>query len=187
MDFDHRRADRCRSLDLGRLGGNEQRDANAGAGEFVRPPRARLRAGRRRRGRPRWYAPARRSGTMQAACGRSLRAIATISGVAAISRLSGLFDVRLEPHDVVVDDVAAILAQMGGDAVGAGGDRDLGGLHRIGMPAAARVAHGGDVIDVDAEADGSDGGHADRSRERRRFSRSRARRWRPPSSRAIAR
>ena len=61
---------------------------------------------------------------------------------------------RLQPRDIVVDDVAAILAQMRGDAVGAGGDRDLGRLHRIGMPAAARVAHGRDMVDVDAEADG---------------------------------
>jgi hypothetical protein len=42
---------------------------------------------------------------------------------------------------------------MRGDAVGAGRDRDLGGLDRIGMPPAARIAHGGDVVDVDAEAD----------------------------------
>ena len=67
----------------------------------------------------------------------------------------------LEPGDIVVADVAAILAQMRGDAVGAGGDRDLGGLDRIGMTPAARVAHGRDVIDVDAEADGRNGGHAD--------------------------
>ena len=70
---------------------------------------------------------------------------------------------RLQPRDVVVDDVAAILAQMRGDAVGAGGDRDLGRLHRIGMPAAARVAHGGDVVDVDAEADGRRSRHVRRS------------------------
>ena len=72
-----------------------------------------------------------------------------------------LVDVGFEPGDIVVDDVAAILAQMRGDAVGAGGNRDLGGFHRIGMPPAARVAHGRDVIDVDAEADGRKSGHAD--------------------------
>ena len=48
------------------------------------------RAGRRHRGRLRWCAPARRSGTRQAACGRVSIAIATISSVAAISKLSGL-------------------------------------------------------------------------------------------------
>ena len=41
---------------------------------------------------------------------------------------------------------------MRGDAVGAGRDRELGRAHRIGMPPAARVADGRDVIDVDAEA-----------------------------------
>ncbi len=65
-----------------------------------------------------------------------------------------LCNALLEARDVVVDDVAAIFAQMRGDAVGAGRDRDLGGLHRIGMPPAARIAHGGDVVDVDAEANG---------------------------------
>ena len=67
---------------------------------------------------------------------------------------------RLQPRDVVVDDVAAILAQMRGDAVGAGRDRDLRGPHRIGMFAAASITHGGDVIDVDAEAEGGKSGHA---------------------------
>ena len=65
-----------------------------------------------------------------------------------------LVDAGLEPRDVVVDDVTAIFAQMRGDAVGAGRERDLGGLHRVGMLAAARVTHGGDMVDVDAEADG---------------------------------
>ena len=98
---------------------------------------------------------ARRSGTMQTACGRTLQAISTISAVAAISILSGFVDGGLQPHDVVIDDVAAIFAQVRGDAVGSGRDRNFGGLHRIRMPAAARIAHGGDVIDVDAEADGT--------------------------------
>ena len=95
----------------------------------------------------------RRSGTRQAACGRCASAIATISSVAAISRLSGLSISRLQPRDVVVADVATILAQMRGDAVGAGRDRDLGGLNRIRMPPAARIADGGDMVDVDAEAE----------------------------------
>ena len=63
-----------------------------------------------------------------------------------------LVDLRLQPRDVVVADVAAILAQMRGDAVAAGRDRELGRAHRIGMAPAARVADGGDVIDIDAEA-----------------------------------
>ena len=63
-----------------------------------------------------------------------------------------LGDLGLEPRDVVIADVAAVFAQMRGDAVGAGLDRELGRAHRIGMAPAARVAHGRDVVDVDAEA-----------------------------------
>jgi hypothetical protein len=39
-----------------------------------------------------------------------------------------------------------------GDPIGAGRDRNLGRAHRIGMIAAARVAHGCNVVDVDPEA-----------------------------------
>jgi hypothetical protein len=46
----------------------------------------------------------------------------------------------------------AILAQMRGDPVGAGFDRDLGRVHWIGMPTAARVANGRNVVDVHAQA-----------------------------------
>jgi hypothetical protein len=48
--------------------------------------------------------------------------------------------------------VAAVFAQMRRDAVGAGRDGELRGLHRIRMPAAARVTDGGDVVDIDAKA-----------------------------------
>ncbi len=58
-----------------------------------------------------------------------------------------------EPCDIVVADVATILAQMRGDAVSPRRHRDLRGLQGIGMPATARVADGGDVIDVDAQAE----------------------------------
>ena len=58
----------------------------------------------------------------------------------------------LEPGDVVIGDVAAVLAQVGGDAVGARLDGEVRGAQRIGMAAAARVADGGDVVDVDAKA-----------------------------------
>ncbi len=67
----------------------------------------------------------------------------------------------LEADDIVINDMAAIFAQMGGDAVGAGGDRDLRGFHRVGVFAAARIAQGRDMIDIDPEADGNDGDHAD--------------------------
>ncbi len=71
-----------------------------------------------------------------------------------------LGDLGLEARDVVVADVAAILAQMRRDAVGAGLDRDLRGTHRIGIAPAARIADGRDVVDVDAEAKRREGSHA---------------------------
>jgi hypothetical protein len=39
------------------------------------------------------------------------------------------------------------------DAVGAGLNGQMGGTRRIGVPAAARVADGGNVVDVDAQAE----------------------------------
>ena len=47
-----------------------------------------------------------------------------------------LGDALFEPGDIGVDDVAAIFAQMRGNAIGAGGDRRFGSLQRIGMAAA---------------------------------------------------
>ena len=58
----------------------------------------------------------------------------------------------LQPSHVAVADVAAILPQMRGDAVGAGLDRSQRGAHRVRPLTAPRVAQGCDVIDVDAEA-----------------------------------
>jgi len=58
---------------------------------------------------------------------------------------------RLEAEHVVVADVAAILAQVRGDAVGARFDGDERRAHRIGKGAAARVAQRGDMIDVDPQ------------------------------------
>ena len=49
--------------------------------------------------------------------------------------------------------MAAILAQMRGDAVGARFRRDQRRAQRIGIGGAARVAHRRDMIDVDAEAE----------------------------------
>jgi hypothetical protein len=49
--------------------------------------------------------------------------------------------------------VAAVLAQMRGDAVGAGRDGDMGGPDRVGMNAAAGIAQGGHVVDIDPKAE----------------------------------
>ena len=91
------------------------------------------------------------SGTRQQACGRVRSAMSSICSVAAISKLSGFAIAALRRVHVVVVDVAAIFAQMRGDAVGARFDGDQRRPHRIGQRAAARVAHGGDMIDVDPQ------------------------------------
>ena len=47
--------------------------------------------------------------------------------------------------------MAAVLAQVRGDAIGASLDRQQRGAHRIGPLARPRVTKGGDVIDIDSE------------------------------------
>ena len=61
-------------------------------------------------------------------------------------------DLRLQARDVVVADMAPVLAQVRGDAVGPGLDRQMRGAQRIGMPPAAGVTDGSDVIDIHAKA-----------------------------------
>src|SRR3984893_7866582 len=48
--------------------------------------------------------------------------------------------------------MAPVLAQMGGNSVGARFDGKERRPHRIGECTAPRIAQGGDVIDIDAEA-----------------------------------
>ena len=64
------------------------------------------------------------------------------------------FEPRHQRVDILVGDVAPVLAQMGGDAVGAGLGGGEGGADRIGMSAAARVPDRRDMVDIDAEAEG---------------------------------
>ena len=59
----------------------------------------------------------------------------------------------LQAGDVGIGDMAPVLAQMRRNAVGAGLDGQMGGTRGIGVPTAARVTDGGDVVDVDAQAE----------------------------------
>ncbi len=77
--------------------------------------------------------------------------IRSMSAVAAISKFSGFEISGLQPRHVVVADVAAVLAQMRGDAVGAGLDRNQGRAQRIGIAPRPRIAKRGDVVDIDSE------------------------------------
>ena len=60
-------------------------------------------------------------------------------------------DFPLQARHIRILDVAAVFPQMGGDAVRARRDRLVRGADRVGARSAARVAHGRDVIDVDAK------------------------------------
>ena len=68
----------------------------------------------------------------------------------------------LDAPQVLVADMAPVLAQMRGDAVPAAPRHDFGRAHRVRVVAATRIADGGDVVDVDAETQASS--HAERSR-----------------------
>ena len=57
-----------------------------------------------------------------------------------------------QPRHVLVANMAPVLAQMGGNAIGTRFDGEERGAHRIGKGAAPRVAQGRDMIDIDAEA-----------------------------------
>ena len=63
-----------------------------------------------------------------------------------------LVDLGHEPGDIVIADVAAVFAQMRSDAVATCRNRKLRRANRIGMAPSAGIADGGDMIDVDAEA-----------------------------------
>ena len=93
------------------------------------------------------------SGTRQQACGRRRKRDVEHGLGRRHLEIERLRDRRLEPPHVVVVDVAAVLAQMRGDPVGPRLDGEERRAHGIGRCAAARVADGGDVVDVDAQAD----------------------------------
>ena len=56
-----------------------------------------------------------------------------------------------EAFDVEVLDVASVLAQVRGDAVGAGVLAEAGRVHRVGLVAASGLPQGGHVVDVHKE------------------------------------
>jgi hypothetical protein len=97
----------------------------------------------------------RPSGTSMAISGFSAQAMADhLVGGGHLEVELDLGEFAQAAHVAIVLDVAAVLAQMHGDAVGAAEVGFHGGPHRVGfVPGAARLAHGGDVVDVDAEFD----------------------------------
>ena len=55
------------------------------------------------------------------------------------------------PFAILVSDMAAVFAQMRGDAVGARRHREFGGANRVGIDAGAGIAKGRDMIDIHAK------------------------------------
>ena len=150
MDL-NRRAESGGHLDLRRVGGYEQRHPDAG---IVQPrDEGRERVVLADHVEPafgREFFPALRHQTDRMRSGRE-RNPQHVLGRCHLE-IQRLGDFGLEAGHVGVADMAAVLAQMRGDSVGARLDRGQRGAHRIWPRAAAGVAQGGDVIDIDSEA-----------------------------------
>ena len=159
VEFDDGRLQPHRRLDLARVGFDEQADANA-------------RVGQARHDRGKMVVLA---GGVEPALGRALLALFgdDAGGVRRMAQrnrqhLVGRrhFEVErqvgrgLDAGEVVIADVAAVFAQMRGDAVSADRRDNLGRADRIRMIAAARVADRRDMVDVDAQAQPPRGGRA---------------------------
>jgi hypothetical protein len=153
VKLNDRSADRNGGFDLRWLGGNEQRHTNSCSSKFADGSMQALTL----------------AGGIEAAFGGAfLPSLGDKTGGvgAHLSRdhhhlgrrrhfkIERFGDALLQPSDIVIDNVPAILAQMRGNAVGAGRNRDFRGLDGVGMTPAPRVPHGGDVVDVDAKTNG---------------------------------
>jgi hypothetical protein len=57
----------------------------------------------------------------------------------------------LEARYIGIRDMAAVFAKVGGDAVGATFNGEVGGTKRVGMYAAARITQRRDMIDIDTQ------------------------------------
>ena len=159
MQLDDRRARALGGFDLREIRRDEQRHANAGRGELAHAARHAFHV----------------RGHVESAFGGDLGAI--LRHQAAVLRPHAHGDLQhlageshLEVHarlqqrpqrvHVAILDVPAVFAQMQRDVVGAGLLGQQRGMHRIRIRRAARLAHRGDVIDVDAELDVGVGAHA---------------------------
>jgi hypothetical protein len=67
-------------------------------------------------------------------------------------KIKGQGNFLFEPGDIVVADMAAVLAKMGGDAVASGLRHHPRRPQRGWRLAAARITQGRHMIDIDAEA-----------------------------------
>ncbi len=152
VQLDDRCAEADRRLDLARIGLDEQAHADIGGAQFAHHRRESVvHAGR--------IEPAF-GGQLLAPFGHDaggVRPVAERDGEHLVGR--GHFQVERdgeavrEAGDIVVADMAPVLAQVRGNAVGARLGRDQCRADRIGIADAARVPHGRDMVDIDAEAE----------------------------------
>ena len=153
MQLDDGRARALGRFDLRKIRRDEQRHANARRRELAHAARHALHIG----------------GDIEPAFGGDLGAIFRHEAAVLRPHADGDFhhfvgEPHLEVHarlqqrpqgvHVAILDVPAVFAQVQRDVVGAGLLGQQRGMHRIRVGHAARLAHRGHVIDVDAEFDG---------------------------------
>jgi len=150
MDFDNRRTQGGSRFDLGRFRRNEQRHPNASSPQFSdqRTQRAALASGIESALGCAFLAPLRNN---TRGMGSNLHGDVHHLAGRRHFKIKGPVDARLKPRDIVVADMTAILTEMGGNTVGTGRDSNFSGVNRVRMAAAARIAHRGDMVDVDAK------------------------------------
>ena len=180
MQFDHRCADGLRGLDLIAIRRDEQRHADAGIAQS--PDRIFDQAALTDHVEPAFRGPLgapfrHQAGRMRTGPQRDRDHVVGRRHL----EIQRLVDLGLEPRDIVVADVPAVLAQMRRDPVRARGDGQPGRAHRIGMPAAARVSNGRDMVDIHTKPE------MRCVHKALALNRSRAPRSRPRASPAIAR
>ena len=120
----------------------QRRDDGLAGGCTGRPHRCRLR----------WCAPRASPARCRRHAACALSAMASISSVAAISRLSGIFN-RADSRAISSSEICRRSSRRCAVMPSAPACcRQLRRAHRIGIVAAARIPHGGDMVDVHAEA-----------------------------------
>jgi hypothetical protein len=156
VDLDHGRSQLGRHLDLAGVGGDEQRHPDAGVVEPGDERRQRIVLADHVQSAlgGEFLAPLRHQAHGVGFCGERDPQHILGRRHLEIQRLRYL---GLEAAHVGVADVAAVLAQMRGDAVGACFNRGERSAHRIRPRTAPRVAQGGDVVDIDAETERRNG------------------------------
>jgi hypothetical protein len=151
MKLDLSGAELLRHVDLSRIGHDEQTDPQPAGDERSNPRTKGLAPGNDVEpafGRPLLSPLRNERATVGADPERGLDHFIR-GGHLQVEDASGAGEERSEPGDVRVHDVATVLPQMSGDAVGSRGKTLLRGAHGVRVACAPRVSEGGHVVDVD--------------------------------------